>query len=269
MSADVTSGVAPLRVNFTGNVLDPEGANLTYAWDFDSNGTTDATTKDATHVYTAVGNYTAKLTATDRRRPAPGGHDPDRGHRRAGHLPGRRRVQRHVAEPRQVDRGARGPGVHERQRRQPEHHVAELRHPRRRHRAAQHRAPAAADLRALDGDHPRQLGPDDQLQQRGPDGLLRRRELHQGRHGLERRAPVRGVQGAQQHGDRPRRGDRRAAGGVPDHLVPAPAVRREHDPAGVLGRRSDLDELRRHDEPDEPHGAEDRRLRDVGQHDQP
>ena len=65
VSADVASGVAPLRVNFTGNVLDPEGANLTYAWDFDSNGTTDATTKDATHVYTAVGNYTAKLTATD------------------------------------------------------------------------------------------------------------------------------------------------------------------------------------------------------------
>ena len=65
MSADVASGVAPLRVNFTGNVLDPEGANLTYAWDFDSNGTTDATTKDATHVYTAVGTYTAKLTATD------------------------------------------------------------------------------------------------------------------------------------------------------------------------------------------------------------
>ena len=131
VSADTTSGVAPLRVNFTGNVLDPEGANLTYAWDFDSNGTTDATTKDATHVYTAVGNYTAKLTATD-----PGGR----------HQEATIRIEATVALAtcpgddefsgssldREVDRGARGPGVHERERRQPQHHVAELRHPRRR-----------------------------------------------------------------------------------------------------------------------------------------
>jgi PKD repeat protein/glucose/arabinose dehydrogenase len=65
ISADSVSGVAPFPVSFTGNVLDPEGAVLTYAWDFDSNGTTDATTKDATHVYTTVGSYTATLTATD------------------------------------------------------------------------------------------------------------------------------------------------------------------------------------------------------------
>ena len=127
MAADVTSGVAPLRVNFTGNVLDPEGAALTYAWDFDSNGTTDATTKDATHVYTAVGNYTAKLTATDA-----GGR----------HQEATIRIEATVALAtcpgddefsgtslaREVDRGARGPGGAERQRRQPQHHVAELRH---------------------------------------------------------------------------------------------------------------------------------------------
>ena len=65
IAADVTNGVAPLRVNFTGDVLDPEGEPLTYAWDFDGDGTTDATTKDAMHVYAAVGTYTAKLTATD------------------------------------------------------------------------------------------------------------------------------------------------------------------------------------------------------------
>ncbi|MBE2320370.1 ThuA domain-containing protein [Solirubrobacter sp. CPCC 204708] len=65
VTADSTSGVAPFPVSFTGNVLDPEGGALTYAWDFDSNGTTDATTKDATHVYTAIGTYTATLTATD------------------------------------------------------------------------------------------------------------------------------------------------------------------------------------------------------------
>ena len=70
-------------MSFAGNVLDPEGGALTYAWDFDSNGTTDATTKDATHVYTAVGTYTATLTATD----AGGKHQkathPHRRHHRA------------------------------------------------------------------------------------------------------------------------------------------------------------------------------------------
>ena len=65
ITADSVSGVAPFPVSFVGNVFDPEGGALTYAWDFDSNGTTDATTKDATHVYTAVGTYTATLTATD------------------------------------------------------------------------------------------------------------------------------------------------------------------------------------------------------------
>ena len=65
ITADSVSGVAPFPVSFVGNVLDPEGGALTYAWDFDSNGTTDATTKDATYVYTAVGTYTATLTATD------------------------------------------------------------------------------------------------------------------------------------------------------------------------------------------------------------
>ncbi|MDA0180072.1 ThuA domain-containing protein [Solirubrobacter phytolaccae] len=65
ITADAVSGVAPFPVTFTGNVLDPEGAALTYAWDFDSNGTVDATTKDASHVYAAIGSYTATLTATD------------------------------------------------------------------------------------------------------------------------------------------------------------------------------------------------------------
>ena len=43
----------------------PEGTAVTYAWDFDGDGTTDATTEDATHTYTTVGKRTATFTVTD------------------------------------------------------------------------------------------------------------------------------------------------------------------------------------------------------------
>ena len=62
-SADTTSGRAPLTVNFTGS--SSGGDNVTYAWDFQSDGTNDANTQDASYTYTEPGNYTATLTATD------------------------------------------------------------------------------------------------------------------------------------------------------------------------------------------------------------
>ncbi len=54
-------GNRPLTVGF----LDTStGAATGWAWDFDNNGTVDATTQNASHVYPSAGNYTAKLTVT-------------------------------------------------------------------------------------------------------------------------------------------------------------------------------------------------------------
>ena len=49
--------------------IDPEGTSLTYAWDFDGDGTTDSTAANPTHTYTTNGAYTAKLTVTDQAGP--------------------------------------------------------------------------------------------------------------------------------------------------------------------------------------------------------
>ena len=40
--------------------IDPEGTSLTYAWDFDGNGTTDSTAANPTHTYTTAGNYNVR-----------------------------------------------------------------------------------------------------------------------------------------------------------------------------------------------------------------
>ena len=58
-----TSGTAPLTVNFT-NTSTGNDTPLSYAWDFDNNGTTDSTTLNPSAVYSA-GTYTVKLTVTD------------------------------------------------------------------------------------------------------------------------------------------------------------------------------------------------------------
>ncbi len=66
-AADPKYGALPLEVNFdaTGS-MDPNTSDtLTYAWDFDGNGTTDSTAAKPTHTYTAAGNFTAKLTVRD------------------------------------------------------------------------------------------------------------------------------------------------------------------------------------------------------------
>ena len=51
-------------VNFTNNSSITPAAALTWAWDFDNNGTTDNTTQSPTNNYAAVGTYTAELKAT-------------------------------------------------------------------------------------------------------------------------------------------------------------------------------------------------------------
>src|SRR4051794_8581820 len=65
-SGTPTTGLAPLTVSFSSaGSSDPENTALTYAWDFDSDGTTDSTDPNPSHTYTANGAYTAKLTVKD------------------------------------------------------------------------------------------------------------------------------------------------------------------------------------------------------------
>lgn len=66
LDASPTSGALPLEVTFSAaESYDPEGADLTFAWDFTSDGETDATEPEVSHTYTEAGNYTATVTVTD------------------------------------------------------------------------------------------------------------------------------------------------------------------------------------------------------------
>ncbi|OLF13564.1 ThuA domain-containing protein [Actinophytocola xanthii] len=67
LTADRTSGPAPLTVRFDpAGTSDPDGGELTYAWDFDGDGTTDSTEEaPVTHTYSEPGQYTASLSVTD------------------------------------------------------------------------------------------------------------------------------------------------------------------------------------------------------------
>ncbi|MBL1068778.1 PQQ-dependent sugar dehydrogenase [Streptomyces sp. 7-21] len=65
-SADVTSGQAPLTVQFSSEgTEDPEGDRLRYAWDFDSDGRIDSRDPNPTYTYEENGAYTANLRVTD------------------------------------------------------------------------------------------------------------------------------------------------------------------------------------------------------------
>lgn len=64
-SASPTSGIAPLLVNFSSSgSSSPDGGKLTYRWDFGDGGT--STKANPSYTYRNPGNYTAKLTVTDR-----------------------------------------------------------------------------------------------------------------------------------------------------------------------------------------------------------
>ncbi|WP_214103606.1 galactose-binding domain-containing protein [Acrocarpospora catenulata] len=64
--ASVDNGLAPLTVNFSSaGSTDPDGDAITYAWDFDNNGTTDSTAANPSFTYTTVGDKRARLTVRD------------------------------------------------------------------------------------------------------------------------------------------------------------------------------------------------------------
>ncbi|MDQ0382069.1 PQQ-dependent sugar dehydrogenase [Amycolatopsis thermophila] len=66
MTATPSSGQAPLTVSFDASTSsDPEGSALTYEWDFDGDGTFDATGVQASHTYTENGQVEARLRVTD------------------------------------------------------------------------------------------------------------------------------------------------------------------------------------------------------------
>ena len=44
---------------------DPQGSEVTYAWDFDDDGTVDSTEANPTHTYTEEGEFSVRLTVTD------------------------------------------------------------------------------------------------------------------------------------------------------------------------------------------------------------
>ncbi len=65
-TATPTTGEAPLTVSFDASgSSDPDGTISQYEWDFDNDGTVDATGATATHAYTNPGLYAAVLTVTD------------------------------------------------------------------------------------------------------------------------------------------------------------------------------------------------------------
>ncbi|WP_380163484.1 PKD domain-containing protein [Jannaschia sp. R86511] len=66
-TADPRCGVLPLEVTFTGLADDPQGQDVTYAWDFGVDGTDDdtSTEQDPVFTYTAAGEYTVTLVVTD------------------------------------------------------------------------------------------------------------------------------------------------------------------------------------------------------------
>ncbi len=65
-TSDKDNGPTPLTVQFSSDgSQDPDGGSLTYAWDFDGNGTTDSTAANPSHTYNTAGTFNATLTVTD------------------------------------------------------------------------------------------------------------------------------------------------------------------------------------------------------------
>ncbi|MFJ7493599.1 ThuA domain-containing protein [Streptomyces sp. NPDC097727] len=65
-TASATDGPVPLKVDFTSEGSnDPDGDTLSYAWDFDGDGTYDSTDANPSHTYTVKGDFAAQLKVTD------------------------------------------------------------------------------------------------------------------------------------------------------------------------------------------------------------
>jgi PKD repeat protein len=62
-TASVTSGAAPLVVNFTANASDPDGTVTGYSWDFGDGQMASAASPS--HTYMSTGAFTARVTVTD------------------------------------------------------------------------------------------------------------------------------------------------------------------------------------------------------------
>ncbi|GAB4388021.1 MAG: hypothetical protein Kow0025_04900 [Thermodesulfovibrionales bacterium] len=67
MNANPKSGKKPLAVTFSANATDADGTIVLYEWDFDGNGTYDATstTNPVSHTYQDEGVFTARVRVTD------------------------------------------------------------------------------------------------------------------------------------------------------------------------------------------------------------
>jgi glucose/arabinose dehydrogenase/PKD repeat protein len=66
-AASPAAGRTPLTVNFSSaGTNDADGDKLTYAWDFDADGTVDSSQANPTYTYTKNGTYRATLKVTDR-----------------------------------------------------------------------------------------------------------------------------------------------------------------------------------------------------------
>lgn len=63
--ADHYEGEEGSAIKFAASANDPDGDVLSYSWDFDGDGTVDATTASASHVYGDNGDFTAKVTVND------------------------------------------------------------------------------------------------------------------------------------------------------------------------------------------------------------
>jgi len=61
-SADPTSGIVPLTVQFTDA---SSGTVSSYAWDFDNDGTVDSTEQSPSYTYESAGTYTVNLTVSN------------------------------------------------------------------------------------------------------------------------------------------------------------------------------------------------------------
>ena len=65
-TATPDNGATPLTVQFSSaGSIDPDGTALTYAWDFDGNGSTDSTAANPSHTYNTAGAFNATLRVTD------------------------------------------------------------------------------------------------------------------------------------------------------------------------------------------------------------